>query len=152
MQSISIGEIIWVGIVAGIVGTIGMTIFLSLVTKTGIAHADMVRAIGSLLTKSLNNAFNIGILVHTGWGILFGIIYVFILVNFNLTGFLLIVSIGMVIGFIHGFAVSLLLVVAVAEHHPLEQFRNPGFAVAVAHFIAHLIYGTLVGFIAAIML
>lgn len=152
MQSISIGEIIWVGIVAGIVGTIGMTIFLSLVTKTGIAHADMVRAIGSLLTKSLNNAFNIGILVHTGWGILFGIIYVFILVNFNLTGFLLIVSIGMVIGFIHGFAVSLLLVVAVAEHHPLEQFRNPGFAVAVAHFIAHLFYGTLVGFIAAIML
>lgn len=151
MQSSSIGEIIWIGIVAGIVGTIGMTVFLNIITKTGIAHADMVRAVGSLLTKSLNNAFNIGLLIHSGWGIIFGIIYVLILVSLKLNSSLLIISVGAIIGFIHGFAVSLLLVVAVAEHHPLEQFKNPGFAVAVAHFVAHLIFGTLVGLITAMM-
>jgi hypothetical protein len=147
----SAGDIIWVGIVAGIIGTIGMTAFLSIVTKTDVVHADMVRAIGSLLTKSLDNALRVGLIIHITWGIIFGILYTVIISYFDVQNFLLTVSIGMVIGFIHGFAVSLLLVVAVAEHHPIEQFKNPGFGVAAAHFIAHLIYGTLVGFVAALM-
>lgn len=151
MQITSFGEIVWIGIIAGLIGTAGMTLFLTIVTKSGIAHADMVRSVGSLFTRSLDNSYKTGIIIHTGWGIFFGIIYTFIISNFNLSSIFLIISVGFLIGFIHGFAVSLLLVIAVAEHHPVEQFRTPGFAVAVAHFVAHLIYGTLVGIVASIM-
>jgi len=40
-----------------------------------------------------------------------------------------------------------LLVVIVAEHHPIEQFHGAGFEVAIAHFVGHVIYGILVGLV-----
>ena len=51
------------------------------------------------------------------------------------------------IGVFHGVAFGFLLVVTVAEHHPLEQYRNAGFEVAIAHFAGHVIYGILVGLV-----
>ena len=37
------------------------------------------------------------------------------------------------------------LVAAVAESHPLPEFREAGFSVAVAHWFGHIIYGLMVG-------
>lgn len=146
-----IGRVIWIGIVAGLIGTAGMTLFLTIITKSGIAHADMVRAIGSMITKSLDNAFRIGMIVHFLWGIIFAVSYTIIFVLFNIHNVLYITVIGGLIGFVHGFAVSMMLVVAVAEYHPIEKFRKPGIEVAVAHFAAHLVYGVLVGLTAGLI-
>jgi hypothetical protein len=41
--------------------------------------------------------------------------------------------------------VSLLLVIVVAEHHPLERFREAGFRVGVTHVAAHVVYGLVLG-------
>lgn len=146
-----IGGIIWAGLVSGVIATAAMTLFLSILTKTGLVHADMVRAIGSMVKKSMDNAFRTGIIIHFSWGIFFAICYTIILSTFNIHSILNATVVGMLIGFVHGFSVSLLLVVAVAEYHPIEQFRNPGIAVAVAHFAAHLIYGTIVGLVASLV-
>jgi hypothetical protein len=40
--------------------------------------------------------------------------------------------------------------VILAEHHPVERFQNAGFQVAIVHFIAHIIYGSLIGLIAGV--
>ena len=37
------------------------------------------------------------------------------------------------------------LVTAVAENHPLPEFQQAGFSVAVAHWAAHIVYGFVVG-------
>jgi hypothetical protein len=151
-MNISFPELIWISLVAGFIGTAGMTIFLQIVTWTGLAHADIVRAVGSLFTKSINSAGGIGMFAHFISGILFAFFYAIIIVLFGIDGVFRSTVAGLVIGFIHGFVVSFLLVVAVAEHHPLPQFRNPGLSVAVAHYAGHIIYGFLVGLIIGIMM
>jgi hypothetical protein len=35
----------------------------------------------------------------------------------------------------------------VAEHHPLERFRDAGAEVAIAHMVGHIVYGLIVGFV-----
>ena len=50
-------------------------------------------------------------------------------------------GIGLFTGFAQGLVVSLSLVVLIAEHHPQKSFRKAGFGVAIAHLLAHIVYG-----------
>ena len=50
-------------------------------------------------------------------------------------------------GIFHGIVVSMVLVMAVSDSHPLEQFREAGFGVAISHFIGHVVYGLTVGIV-----
>jgi len=47
-------------IVAGIVGTTGLSLAMWIITQSGIANASMIRAIGSMFTKSYDNSFGPG--------------------------------------------------------------------------------------------
>ena len=58
-------------IVAGVIATGGMTAFLWSINRTGWTNADMVRAVGSLATKSYDNALRVGLIVHFVNGIIF---------------------------------------------------------------------------------
>jgi hypothetical protein len=55
------------------------------------------------------------------------------------------------IGIFHGVVFSFLLVILVAEHHPLEQFREAGSEVAIAHLAGHIIYGLILGTLVGIL-
>jgi hypothetical protein len=149
MDNVSFGYLLWVALVSGIIGTLGMTLFLWLVTRSGYAGADLVRVIGSLFTRRQDNSFRLGITIHIINGIIFAVAYTLILVMANVTTYLFKAGIGISIGFLHGAVFSFLLVVAVSEHHPVEKFRNTGFAVAVAYVAAHCIYGFLVASVAS---
>jgi len=148
----SIWELLWVSVVAGVIGTTGMTVFLWIITKLDVVHVDMVRAIGSMFTKSLESATGVGLIAHYITGIILAFFYVLILSIIDISNVFQAVVISSTIGFIHGFIVSFMLVVAVGEHHPLEQFRQPGLTVAVGHYAGHLVYGFLVGLAAGIMM
>ena len=145
MNHTSISHIIWIAIWAGIIGTAGMEILLQSITKSGMANADMARAVGSLFTRKLENSYRIGIMIQTISGIIFAFLYAIIIVFFNVHGFLSCAGAGTLIGFIHGAIVGFVLVAAVAESHPLPEFREAGFSVAVAHWFGHIIYGLMVG-------
>ena len=124
---------------------------LRAITKSGWANADMVRALGSLFTHTIDNSFGIGIVVHFTSGIIFAFLYCLAITAFNVHNVLLTTASGVLIGFIHGGVVGFLLVTAVAEHHPLPQFKKAEFSVGVAHWIGHVVYGFLVGFVYGLM-
>jgi len=132
-------------IIAGLIGTGGMTLAMWLINKSGMANADMVRAIGSIFTRNLDESLTPGLIIHFIVGSLIAFIYVILISLFAPTSVAATIGTGAMIGLFHGVAFSFLLVVAVAEHHPLEDFRNAGLEVALAHLAGHIIYGLLVG-------
>ena len=135
---------------AGLIGTGGMTVFLHIVTQAGITNARMVVAIGSLFTKSLDSALLVGAILHTISGIVFAMLYTLVFIAGGPKSGGLIIGIGLGLGFLHGLVTSICLMVAIAEEHPLEEFRHAGYSVALAHFVGHIIYGVLVGVVIAL--
>jgi hypothetical protein len=133
-----------VSVIAGLIGTLGMTLFLWLVNKTGIANADMVRALGSGIVRSYEKSLVPGLIVHFAAGIPIAMIYLWVLSLFQPPSPLWTVLSCGIIGFWHGFAFSFVMVI-LSEHHPVPKFQEAGFEVAFVHFLAHIIYGFVVG-------
>jgi hypothetical protein len=131
---------------AGIIATAGMTVLLWLFDKTGKVNANMVRALGSALTRSVETSLWPGLIIQFVSGILFAFVYMTALNMLQLQEISSLVIAGGVIGFAHGFAFSFVMVI-LAEHHPVEKFQNAGFQVAIIHFLAHIVYGVLVGLV-----
>ncbi len=130
---------------AGVIGTAGISIALWGISHTGIANAPMIRAIGSLFTRSYEDSFGLGLTVHFIVGIIIAFVYVALISLLEPASLAGAIAYGGMIGLAHGVAFGFLLVVVVAEHHPLEQFRRAGLEVVVAHLFGHVVYGVLVG-------
>lgn len=112
-----------------------------------LANGDMIRAIGSGITGSEKRAFSIGLVAHLIAGTFFGFLYALCLSFAPAIGLFGYVLVTTGLGFFHGLVMCMLMIIAVAEHHPLEKFRSFGPAVAVAHLIAHVVYGASIGLI-----
>ena len=138
-------KLILVIILSGILGTSGMSLVMWLITRSGLANADMIRAVGSIYKRSYENALLPGIIMHFTAGIIFAFLYVVFLSIFSLGSVGAYIGMGAMTGVFHGLVVSFLIVVLVAEHHPIEQFQKAGAEVAVAHLFGHIIYGLIVG-------
>lgn len=134
-------------VLAGIVSTFLMVIFLELVTRTKLANADMVRAIGSIITRNQEKALVPGLVIQFAFGIVFAFIYFGILSYFNSSIGLNGVLGGGLMGLFHGVVVGFVGVITVAEHHPITKFKQAGFTVAVAHLFGHVVYGLSIGII-----
>ena len=150
MFELTIKEYIQIAILGGLLGTGAMTIVLYIIDRSAPVNSDMVRAIGSMITKSYENSFIPGLIAHIFSGIIFAIIYALVIDFLNPSDFATVVGYGTALGMFHGAAVGLMLVVSVAEHHPLEKFQKVGISVAVAHWIAHVIYGLVIGLIVGV--
>jgi hypothetical protein len=128
-----------------------MSVSMGLIHTTGIANADMIRALGSLVTRSLRRAFPFGLLIHATAGVLFAIPYTYILRSLPADGAGAQIAVGAAIGAFHGAAMSFVLLAVVAENHPVERFRESGFEVAGAHVVGHVFYGAGVGLANALL-
>ena len=136
-------------IICGVIGTSAMSFVMWFVTKEGIANADMMRAIGSILTDD-ESAFSTGLTVHYIVGIILAFVYLLIISLFQPESLWAYTGLGGMIGLFHGVAFAFLLVVIVAEHHPKESFRDVGLEVALAHLGGHIVYGLFVGLVAGL--
>lgn len=139
--------VLFTTILAGILSTFIMIMFLEFVTRSRLANADMVRAIGSIVTKSYDKSLVPGLIIQFGFGVVFSFVYFGILSYFNSSIGLNGVLGGGLIGLFHGIVVGFVGVAAVAEHHPLERFRIAGFMVSTAHVFGHVVYGISLGLI-----
>lgn len=128
--------------IGGVLGTIVMTVFLFFPRWMKIGNADVVRAVGALITNREDGAFKVGMWVHLASGIIFAYIYL---------GFMMLSHLpldfwtGLVAGVIHGAIVMLLVCITVMEHHPIKKYHQRGPMTGVIHFVAHMIYGAVVG-------
>lgn len=137
-------EFFTAAVIAGLIGTTGMTLFLWFIDKTRRINANMVRALGSAVTRSVDTSLLPGLFIHYISGVVFAGLYFYFLQMLQFSEILSLTIAGGVIGFAHGFAFSFIMVI-LAEHHPVERFQNAGFQVAIVHFLAHIVYGLLIG-------
>jgi hypothetical protein len=132
-------------IVAGILGGLAMELAMWLISRAGLARGDMVLALGSLLTKSRENAYRVGLIVHATAAIGFGLVYTLLMITLGYTDMPLSLMLGLGVGTLHGILVSLMLVWVVADRHPLEEFKEADLLVGLSHFAGHVAYGGVVG-------
>jgi glucan phosphoethanolaminetransferase (alkaline phosphatase superfamily) len=67
---------------AGVISTIIMTLTLYVFHWRGFANGDMVRALGSLITRKYENSFTPGIVIHLLGGVFFALFYVMVWSSF----------------------------------------------------------------------
>ncbi len=134
-------------LVAGLLGAAAMEIVMWLITRDGWAKANMIVALGSLITRTRENAFRTGAVVHAVAAFGFAMLYAYLMGRFGLAHLPDAFFAGIGFGIIHGLVVCLALVWVVAERHPLEEFQDAGLAVGVSHFAGHVAYGAIVGLV-----
>ena len=137
---------------SGIAGTLLMSAVMTLIHRSNWANADMIRALGSYVTRRYENALAPGLVIHLASGILFAFPYTVALGLINATSSAGLILGGGLLGLVHGFAMSFILLAAVSEKHPVEQFRGAGLEVGVAHIVGHVFYGLGVGVVYAQLL
>ncbi len=132
-------------LLAGLIAAAAMDGAMCLISRTGFTNGTMTTALGSLFTRSMETANVVGWFIHGVSGVLFAMIYTLLFMAFGLENGLACLAAGLGIGFLHGIVVSIMLVMVVSEHHPIEHFRNAGMQVGLAHLAGHLAYGAVVG-------
>jgi len=132
-------------IFAGIVATTVMTLIVESAYYLGIAKINLLRALGSLITRSENKSLVVGFAVHYSVGIFFALFYATLLTYAPTTSVATSIAIATFAGFLHGLVVGILFTILIAEHHPLLQFRSTGFGDVFVHIVAHASFGFSVG-------
>ena len=134
-------------IIAGLVGTSAMVVTMAFIHSRKMANADMVRAIGTIFIQPESEAYSIGLIVHYSVGVFFAFLYAFLLEYAPIKTPEAALIMSTFAGLVHGLVVSIMLVVAVAEHHPVRKYREAGIGVALSHLIGHVVYGFGVGIV-----
>ena len=137
-------------LIAGVTGTLFMSLVMYFVHRRGWANADMIRAIGSLVTRRYENSVGPGLLLHLMAGCIFAIPYIFVMRQAGVDHPLHLISVGLALGTFHG-AAMIFILMALAEKHPIPQFRKANVDVAWSHVLGHMAYGTGVGVVVALL-
>lgn len=140
-------------LVAGVLGGLAMQLAMWLIGRANLnlAKGDMILALGSLITKSRDNAYRVGFIVHATAAIGFALVYTLLMVTLGYTHLPQSLTLGVGIGIGHGLLVSLMLVWVVSDHHPLAEFKEADLLVGLSHFAGHVAYGAVVGFVVGLM-
>jgi hypothetical protein len=136
-------------LVAGVLGGLAMQAVMWLITRGGV-QGDMVLALGSLITKSRENAYRVGLIVHTTAALGFALVYTLLMVTLGYTGMPNALMLGLGVGTLHGIIVSLMLVWVVSDQHPLEEFKEADLMVGLSHMAGHVAYGGVIGLVVGI--
>ncbi|MDF3056343.1 MAG: hypothetical protein K0R17_558 [Rariglobus sp.] len=143
-------EAVFYAILAGLLGAGAMWMAMRLIERAGPPTRGMVVAVGSLITRSRENALPTGILVYLAAAVVFGLFYTMLMVRLELTAWPHALFAGAGFGFFHGLVVSLGLTWVVSDNHPLAEFRNVTPVVFLSHFAGHIVFGAVVGLVIAI--
>ncbi len=134
-------------LVAGVLAGLAMEGAMWLITRASRIKGDMILALGSLITKTRDNAYRVGLIVHATAALGFGLVYTLLMVTLGYTELPLSLMLGLGVGVLHGILVSLMLVWVVADQHPLEEFKEADLLVGLSHVAGHAVYGAVIGLV-----
>lgn len=129
-------------LIAGLAGTAVMTAFLLLPRWLKLGEVDVIRAVGSLITRRTDNAWLPGLIVHIASGIIWAYLYLFLLRLLTLPPGIVGFTFA---GAIHGVIVMLLVSIVIMEHHPIARYHARGPMTGFMQLVAHVLYGFTVG-------
>ena len=135
-------QLIFVPLLAGLLGTVAMALLLQIPAWLGMPRIDLMRAMGSYITGDRERAFMPGLIIHFAVGIVFGYIYYW---AFRFTQIPLTPLHGLFAGAVHGTLVMLVVSIAILEHHPNQRYQRRGPLTGFAQLIGHVLYGLVVG-------
>jgi hypothetical protein len=134
-------------LVAGVLGGLAMEVAMWLIARGGHIKGDMILALGSLITKSRENAYRVGLIVHATAAFGFALVYTLLMVTLGYTDLPNALMLGLGAGTLHGIIVSLMLVWVVSDQHPLEEFKEADLLVGLSHMAGHVAYGGVIGLV-----
>jgi uncharacterized membrane protein YagU involved in acid resistance len=147
MTAMFLVKYLGISLVAGVLGGVAMQVAMWLISRAGLVKGDMILALGSLITKSRENAYRVGFIVHAIAAVGFGLVYTLLMVTLGYTQMPQSLVLGLGVGIGHGLLVSLMLVWVVSDHHPLAEFNEADLLVGLSHFAGHVAYGAVVGLV-----
>jgi len=147
MTAIFLVKYLGTALIAGVLGGLAMEAAMWLIGRASSVKGDMILALGSLITKSRDNAYRVGLIVHATAAIGFALVYTLLMVTLGYTHMPLSMMLGLGVGVLHGLLVGLMLVWVVADQHPLEEFKEADLMVGLSHVVGHVAYGAVVGLV-----
>lgn len=138
-------------VVAGLTGTTLMTIVMWFTRHHGWVNADMIRAIGTLVTRRYEGSLGPGLAMHYVAGCLFAIPYLLVVRALGGLSFTQNVMVCGALGVSQSVAMVFVLMGLFGDNHPIERFRKANTEVGAAYVVGHVVYGVGVGIIAALM-
>ncbi len=129
-------------LIAGLAGTLVMTLLLQIPNWIKLGNIDIIRAVGSLVTHKQEGSFLPGLILHFAAGIIFAYAYVFIL---SFSHIPINPLTGLFLGGVHGAIIMLIVSITILEHHPIAYYHERGPMTGFAQLLAHMIYGLTVG-------
>ncbi len=143
--------IIILGVICGLIGSFAMNLFMRTVSHAYSQRVDMVIALGSFFTGTVDRAVILGTVIHSLSGIVFGVLYFLLMNAMNSLSFPSAVFLGLGFGFFHGLIMSYCLMFIASERHPIEAYRKATLEQGLLHLVGHMIFGGTAGLIGGLL-
>lgn len=143
--------VVILGAICGLIGSFAMNLFMLTVSHAYSKRVDMVIALGSFFTGTVERAAILGTLIHSIAGIVFGVLYFLLMNAMNSLSFPSAIFLGLGFGFFHGLVMSYCLMFIASERHPIEAYRKATLEQGLLHLVGHVIFGAVAGFIGGLL-
>jgi uncharacterized membrane protein YagU involved in acid resistance len=127
-------------IIAGLLGTLVMTLLMVMAPRMGMPKMDIIGMLGTMFTASEGTARALGILAHFMMGVIFAIIYA-LLWSFGIGSPTWLW--GLIFGAVHG-VVAIVMMPVMMKKHPRPPQMEGGPRMVVGLLMGHLAFGLVV--------
>ncbi len=132
-------------VIAGLVGTVVMTILMVVAPAMGMPKMDIVGMLGSMITANKGTATIVGWVIHLMMGVVFAIIYAFAWSQgIGSVTWLW----GLIFGAVHAI-VAIVMMPIMIRMHPRPPEMEGGAMTMVGQLMGHLVYGLVVALVYA---
>jgi len=135
-------------IVAGLVGTVFMTLLMMMAPMMGMPKMDIISMLGGMFSPNPGAAKGIGLILHFMMGVIFAIIYALVW-SFGLGASTWLW--GLIFGLIHGLIVSMSMPMMM-KMHPRPPAMQGGAKTLMGQLMGHLLFGLVVALTYAAMI
>lgn len=131
--------------IAGMIATLAMSLFVLSFSRTVILPLNPLVAVGTMVTRSRSEALKAGMLIHVCLGLGAAFFYAALLKAAGFVTGMTPIAAASLIGLIHGYILSFLIVISLGENGQTPGVRKQGMTQAGVYLFAHVLFGLTLG-------